>query len=324
MSTSILRKTISCVGQWVRQINKYDLKQIRKMALIKCIECGHQVSDRAFACPNCGCPIQKEQTTGLTVQKEQLSAQMEQQAPASQKEEDTFVSASGKVYNINGNQQNKERNAWMIIVMAALFVVLVVVGNFAYSTLSDDKKGKETFTNKMERLRLEEERRETERKERMRIKQGEIERKRRMKIEEERRETERKERARIENEQRMRFENERRMRFEDEQKKGAQEKNSGNNNYSKYIGKWTQYIIYEGTRYKVVSGVIYDDFSCDFITYRPSGDINDIWHLKKCVFTNGYVYFTNNGDITIKNTPRFRLGPNGLQTDEGESLVKER
>ena len=26
------------------------------MALIKCKECGHEVSDRASACPNCGCP----------------------------------------------------------------------------------------------------------------------------------------------------------------------------------------------------------------------------------------------------------------------------
>ena len=29
------------------------------MALIKCTECGHEVSDRASACPNCGCPIEK-------------------------------------------------------------------------------------------------------------------------------------------------------------------------------------------------------------------------------------------------------------------------
>lgn len=29
------------------------------MALLKCTECGHEVSDRASACPNCGCPIEK-------------------------------------------------------------------------------------------------------------------------------------------------------------------------------------------------------------------------------------------------------------------------
>lgn len=30
------------------------------MALIKCKECGHEVSDKASACPNCGCPLEKE------------------------------------------------------------------------------------------------------------------------------------------------------------------------------------------------------------------------------------------------------------------------
>ena len=30
------------------------------MALIKCIECGHKISDKATACPNCGYPISKE------------------------------------------------------------------------------------------------------------------------------------------------------------------------------------------------------------------------------------------------------------------------
>lgn len=28
------------------------------MALINCSECGHQVSDKAKTCPNCGCPIE--------------------------------------------------------------------------------------------------------------------------------------------------------------------------------------------------------------------------------------------------------------------------
>ena len=27
------------------------------MALIKCLECGAEISDRALECPKCGCPI---------------------------------------------------------------------------------------------------------------------------------------------------------------------------------------------------------------------------------------------------------------------------
>jgi RNA polymerase subunit RPABC4/transcription elongation factor Spt4 len=30
------------------------------MALIKCKECGHEVSDKASACPNCGCPLEMD------------------------------------------------------------------------------------------------------------------------------------------------------------------------------------------------------------------------------------------------------------------------
>ena len=31
-----------------------------KLALIKCSECGKEVSDKAESCPNCGNPINKE------------------------------------------------------------------------------------------------------------------------------------------------------------------------------------------------------------------------------------------------------------------------
>jgi len=27
------------------------------MAMIKCTECGHMVSDKANTCPECGCPV---------------------------------------------------------------------------------------------------------------------------------------------------------------------------------------------------------------------------------------------------------------------------
>jgi hypothetical protein len=33
------------------------------MALIKCPECGKEISDKASACPNCGCPIASRPTS---------------------------------------------------------------------------------------------------------------------------------------------------------------------------------------------------------------------------------------------------------------------
>lgn len=34
------------------------------MALIKCVECGKEISDRADTCPNCGCPVGAESFDG--------------------------------------------------------------------------------------------------------------------------------------------------------------------------------------------------------------------------------------------------------------------
>ena len=35
------------------------------MALIKCPECGKEISDKAAICPNCGCPIRREPIESL-------------------------------------------------------------------------------------------------------------------------------------------------------------------------------------------------------------------------------------------------------------------
>ena len=35
------------------------------MALIKCTECGKEISDRATSCPNCGCPIAELSPNGI-------------------------------------------------------------------------------------------------------------------------------------------------------------------------------------------------------------------------------------------------------------------
>ncbi len=38
------------------------------MALINCLECGSEISDKALSCPNCGCPIQTNNSEKLTQQ----------------------------------------------------------------------------------------------------------------------------------------------------------------------------------------------------------------------------------------------------------------
>lgn len=44
------------------------------MALLKCIDCGHDVSSRALRCPNCGCPISAILATPMTYSKPAVSS----------------------------------------------------------------------------------------------------------------------------------------------------------------------------------------------------------------------------------------------------------
>lgn len=93
--------------------------------------------------------------------------------------------------------------------------------------------------------------------------------------------------------------------------------------YSKYIGKWSNYIVSQGQRVKVYTAIIHNDLTAEWITYLPDGSVNASMSFRQCVFQDGYVYFTDIGDTSIKGTPRFRLGSSGLQTADGENMVKE-
>lgn len=93
--------------------------------------------------------------------------------------------------------------------------------------------------------------------------------------------------------------------------------------YPRYFGKWSSYIISEGQRVRVYTATIFSDLTAEWILYMPDGSINTVTSFRQCVFQDGYVYLTYNGDISIKGIPRFRLGPKGLQTVDGDDLVKE-
>ena len=93
--------------------------------------------------------------------------------------------------------------------------------------------------------------------------------------------------------------------------------------HTKYVGRWSYYIASQGMRAKVYTANIYSNNTADWILYMPDGTVNTSMHFRKCVYQNGYLYLTDNGDISIKGTPRFRLGSNGLQTAEGQDMVKD-
>jgi len=84
------------------------------MALIKCTECGHMISDRATKCPKCGCP---------TTKKEKKSVQIEEVQPRYVEKDD----------------DGKSRK-WLYAIIALLLVILVGGGFFFFITIIKSRK----------------------------------------------------------------------------------------------------------------------------------------------------------------------------------------
>lgn len=95
------------------------------MALIKCNECGHEVSDKASACPNCGCPIEK-----VPVCKE-----CGQQIPDGV---DACSNCGCPIEHVKTASQEvvdepKKNKAWIWALAAALFCLICIGGYYFYS-----------------------------------------------------------------------------------------------------------------------------------------------------------------------------------------------
>lgn len=100
-------------------------------------------------------------------------------------------------------------------------------------------------------------------------------------------------------------------------------KEAGDALKAKCIGYWSYYIQSEGQRVRVYTAVVNSDMSAKYVIFTPDGDINTEMDYRYCTFNNGYLYFTNYGNIDEKGAPRFKIGPNGLQHVDGQDLVKE-
>lgn len=67
------------------------------MALIKCLECGRDVSNKATACPNCGCPIAEMSTGGLVKIKLPRTEQISGGLVGLLSSKDAYISLNGRI-----------------------------------------------------------------------------------------------------------------------------------------------------------------------------------------------------------------------------------
>ncbi len=90
------------------------------MALIKCTECGHMISDKAEKCPKCGCPIEKRDNT-------------------TQQE---IANSYRPAYN--GNNRGWKSTKMLYAIIAVLVVALAVCGYWLFSNKGVSDKNMET------------------------------------------------------------------------------------------------------------------------------------------------------------------------------------
>lgn len=94
------------------------------MALIKCIDCGKEVSDRAKVCPNCGCPI--ECSVVNTAKENVLMDNIENH----DSEDSTISDETALSYeesSQSNNNESKNKKKWFVIGGIVAIIVIVII-----------------------------------------------------------------------------------------------------------------------------------------------------------------------------------------------------
>lgn len=99
------------------------------MALIKCTECGKEFSDKADACPNCGCPTEKMTTT------EQKEAVKETKA-----QDCDSAAGTSDVSTTEGEKILKEKNPNTKKIIIGVIAVIAVIGIAAFFLTANSRK----------------------------------------------------------------------------------------------------------------------------------------------------------------------------------------
>lgn len=131
------------------------------MAIIKCPECGHSISDKAPMCPNCGVEIAgkvikcrycgeyyfKTETSCPHCHNEVAGTLQKDQSDAQQPEVDVQAHTSTYMENSpehgNANNNRRKNNKTVIIISAIIAVLIVGIALYAYNKAQGNKEMEE-------------------------------------------------------------------------------------------------------------------------------------------------------------------------------------
>lgn len=100
------------------------------MALIKCPECGKEISDKAESCPNCGCPVKSENSE--IIQKDAIQEEFDNEGNVSMDEA------------IKIEKPEKKPLSKKVIIGIVVAIVMVIIGTVVYFVTTADSRNYKT------------------------------------------------------------------------------------------------------------------------------------------------------------------------------------
>jgi len=130
------------------------------MALIKCTNCGHMVSDKGAKCPKCGTPIQTIKEAAKTIEKEEkVIAEVESpkvETPKADKQineipkDDSLINERFKakiVAPIDEDADKPKRHTWKKVCGIFIIAIIAIVGGYYYiQNVKTNSKSEEEIT----------------------------------------------------------------------------------------------------------------------------------------------------------------------------------
>lgn len=98
------------------------------MALLKCPECGHMVSDKAAACPTCGCPIEDIRAAQSENKTEKNTTEKNTTEKEKTQTQEAAVQTQEKKPAAPDRHPKKNRKRILAVILAAVVIVAAVFG----------------------------------------------------------------------------------------------------------------------------------------------------------------------------------------------------
>lgn len=119
------------------------------MALIKCEECGNMVSDKAKACPNCGCPLEQENESGMACPEcGQAVTRADSACPNCgypiNNQDTTSESTYSQSYYYEEEEVSKKSRGWVYALLIGVLILASVIGGYFYLHNSSSIEGNDS------------------------------------------------------------------------------------------------------------------------------------------------------------------------------------